>query len=89
MLLQPKRASNDRRVDAGLFPPSRFVAATVDLAMMSPAQRHDELVAHFAPEGLKLREPKMMSVRRLAAADQTRLLGNESNVVLIPDAARL
>ena len=89
MHLQPKRASNDDRIDAGTFPPSNFVAAAVDLSMVSPAQRHGELIAHLAPEGLKLRKPKVVGVRRLASADQAWLLGDESDMGLVPNAARL
>jgi hypothetical protein len=39
--LQPEPASNDRRVDAGIFPPANFIAAAVHLAMMS---RHNGTV---------------------------------------------
>jgi len=89
MHLQPKCASNGDRIGAGAFPPSSFVAAAVDLTMVPPAQRHGELIAHLAPEGRKLRKPKMVSVRGLASADQAWLLGDESDMGLVPNAARL
>jgi hypothetical protein len=54
MRLQPEPASNGRRVDAGIFPPSNFIPTAVHLAMMSPAQRHSELIADLAPERLRL-----------------------------------
>jgi hypothetical protein len=89
MRLQPEPASNDRRIDACIFPPSNFIAAAVHFAMMSPAQRHCELIAHLAPERLKLCKPEMVSVCGLTSANHARLLGDEPNMVLVPNAARL
>ena len=89
MGFEPKRAGRDCRVDAGLAPPCGFIAAAMDLAVVSPAQRHGELVADLAAERPMLRKPKVVGVRRLAAADQTRLLGDEPDMVLVTNAARL
>ncbi len=36
-----------------------------------------------------LGEAKMVGVGRLAAADQARLLGDEADMVLVPDSSRL
>jgi len=64
MRCQPKHAGIDGGIDAGIFPPSSFVAAAVDLAVVAAAQRHGELIAHLAPERLKLGEPNTNSRRR-------------------------
>ena len=47
-------------VDSGFAPPCGFITGSVHLAMMAPAQRHGELIAHLAPERTMLREPKVM-----------------------------
>jgi hypothetical protein len=86
MRLQPKSSSIVAGIDSSIHPPVSFVAATMDLAMVSPAQRYGELIAHLASECLRLREPKMVGIRRLAAADQAWLFCDEPNVVLIPNA---
>ena len=57
--------------------------------MMTPAQGDRELVADFAAECSGLGEAQMMGVGRLPAADQARLLGNVSDVISVPNAARL
>ena len=61
----------------------------MDLAVVSAAQRDRELVADLAPQGGVLRKPQMMSIRRLATTDETRLLGDVSNVVAVADPAWL
>ena len=58
------------------------------LAMVTAAQRDDELVAHLAPKRTMLREPKMMGIGRAAAAHQTGLLGYEFAVVLVAKPTR-
>ena len=55
---------------------------------MSPADRHDELIAHSAPECARLREGEVMRVRRYAAAHEARLPQHESSVVPIAQANR-
>ena len=61
-----RRAGGDGRINAGVFPPCGFIATAVDLAMMSPAQRHGELIADLAAERAVLCEAKMMGIRRAA-----------------------
>jgi hypothetical protein len=70
MRLQPQAAGDDRRIYAEVLPPSGFIATAVDLAMMSPAQRDRELIAHLAPERWVLCEAKVVSIRGLPAAKQ-------------------
>ena len=62
MRLQPQCSSGDRRIDAQFFPPRGFIAAAMDLAMMTSAQRDSELIADLAPESSALREAEVMSV---------------------------
>ena len=56
--------------------------------MVDPADRHDELVAHTAPECTRLCKGEMMRIRRHAAADEARLSQHESPVILIVQANR-
>ena len=72
----------------GQHPPSGFIAVAMDLAMMAPAQRDRELVAHFASEGPGLGEAQVMRIAWLPSADQARLLGNEPHMVAIANAPR-
>jgi hypothetical protein len=48
MAFQPQDTSGNGRINADLFPPCRFIAAAVDLAMMTTTQGHSELIADFA-----------------------------------------
>ena len=56
--------------------------------MVDPADRHDELVAHTAPECTRLCKGEMMRIRRHAAADEACLSQHESQVILIVQANR-
>ena len=89
MRFQPQRPGNDRRIDSDFPPPCGFIAAPVDLAMVSAAERDGELIADFATECPPLREPQMVGIRGLAAADQARLLGHLSDVLSVPNPAGL
>ncbi len=53
--------------------------------MVAAAERHGELVADFAAEGARLGEAQMMSIARLAAADQAGLLSDVPDVVAVTD----
>jgi hypothetical protein len=48
MAFQPQGTSSNGRINARLFPPSRFIAAAVDLAMMATTQGDRKLIADFA-----------------------------------------
>jgi hypothetical protein len=87
--LSPERTGNLTRVDAGFLPPSPFVAGTVEGAVVDSAERHREFVACFAAERAWLRIAKMMRVRRLTATHQASLLGDKSDVVLVPNSTGL
>ena len=60
--MRPQGRGDHPRVDAELVPPFGFIAVTVDLAMVSTAERHREFVAHLAAERARLRTPEMMRV---------------------------
>ena len=62
MRLEPQSAGGSRRIDAGSLPPCRFVATTMNLAMMAAAERHSELVAHLAAKRRLLGEAQMMRI---------------------------
>ena len=87
--VSPKLVSGGERIDAGLFPPCKFVARAVNFAMMHAAERDNELVADLTPECTLLREAKMMRVRRLAPADQAWALGYPLDVNFIAKPTRL
>ena len=89
MRFEPECAGCADGICAGPLPPSRFVATAMDLAMMAAAKRHGEFVAYFPAKCAVLTETQMMRIRRCAAANQAWLVGDESKVILVPDAARL
>jgi len=66
-----------------VLPPSEFVAAPVELAMVRATQRHGEFVAHLAPERALLSKPKMVCIRRSATAGQAELGAHEFEVIPI------
>ena len=63
-----------------LAPPCSLVTIAVNLAMMSTAERHGELIADFKTQGSGLRKPKVMRIGRLTAADEAGLRGHESQM---------
>jgi hypothetical protein len=89
MCLKPQRASRDDRIDPGFAPPRRFITAAVNLAMVTSTQWNGELVADLAPKCPALRESEMMGVCRQAAANETRMPGNEFDMMLVANAPRL
>ena len=50
------------------LPPCGFIAATMDLTVVAPAQRHGELIAYFSPACAVLREPQTMGIGGPTAA---------------------
>ena len=57
-------------------------------AVVGPAERHGELVAHLAAERARLHEAEVVGVGGLAGADQAGLLRDEPQVLLVAVAAR-
>ena len=60
----------------------------MQLAMMSPAERHRKLVADFATERTRLREAQMVWIGRSPPADQARLLDHMPDMTAVTHAAR-
>jgi hypothetical protein len=89
MRFEPQRSSHFGRINPSRSPPYSFVTAAVDFAMVSSTERNRELIAHLAPERLKLCKPEMVSVCGLTSANHARLLCDEPDMVLVPNAARL
>ena len=84
MTFEPQITSNNHRINARFKPPLSFIAATVNLAMVSPTQRNGELIAGLAAERTSLRKSQVMCVCRLPAADEARVFGNRSHVISVP-----
>jgi hypothetical protein len=72
-----------------LFPPHAFIPGTVSLAVMGPAQGDSEFVAHFSAERPWLHEAKMVGIGGLPPTYETRLLGDEAEMLLVTVAPRL
>ena len=61
----------------------------MNLAVMDPAQRNGEFVAHLSADGARLGEADVMRLARLASADRARLLGDKSKMLFVPKAPEL
>ena len=86
---QPKGAGNIRRIDANIFPPCDLVATVMDFAVMTPTQRHGELIADFPAERTALREAEVVSVRGSPTADQTSMCGYKLHMIPVTNPPRL
>ena len=62
------------------FPPNLFIPSVVECAVMQVAERDHPFVADFASKRPWLGKPQMMRIGWLAAAHQTRLRGNKSQM---------
>ena len=62
------------------LPPDHFIAGLMQLSMMPAAERYGEFVADFKTERSGLREPQMMRIGWLPAADEAWLRGNKSQM---------
>jgi hypothetical protein len=89
MHFEPQHAGHAGRIDPDIPPPCRFIAASMDLAMVPSAQRDSELIADLAFQRAALGKAQVMSIRRLPSANQARLPGNISNVISVTNSARL
>jgi hypothetical protein len=76
-------------IDTYLLPPCPFIAAAVNFSMMPTTERHRELVAYLAAKCAALSKPQMMRVRRSSTTDQAGLLRNKSDMLAVPNPARL
>ena len=86
--LSPELTGDLNGVDAGRLPPRLLVAGALDGAMMRATERDGEFVARFAAERPRLQVAKMMRIGLFAAADETRLLGDITQVLRVTIAPR-
>src|SRR5262249_12725750 len=84
----PEPAGNLNRVNACLLPPRTLVTRAMHRAVMSAAERDRKLIADLAAERAGLGKSKMVGVRGLAAAHETRLLGDIAQVFPVAIAPR-
>jgi hypothetical protein len=84
--LLPELKRDWKRVDVEVTPPFGFVTRAMKLAVVHPANRNDELVAHPASEGTRLGKGEVMRIRWHAAAHKACLPQYEFSVVLIAQA---
>ena len=89
MRLGPQLRGYREWIHAETPPPLCFIATAMNSAVVNPAERNRELVAHLPPERRLLGRPNMMRIRGLPRTDKAGLPGNEPNVFLVPKAARL
>src|SRR6516162_8165038 len=84
----PEPAGDLDRVDAGLAPPRALVAGAMHRPMMPSTERDRELIADLAAERTGLGKSEVVGIRWLAAAHQTRLLGDVAQVLPVSIAPR-
>src|SRR5262249_45902297 len=77
------------RIKLLLLPPRSFVAAPVKLAMMQPAQRHGELVAHLSSHRLPVGKLDVVGIARRAATNQAGLRADKFEMLLVTTAQPL
>ena len=70
------------------MPPCHFITRAVQLAVMHPADRDDELVTRSGSECARLCEREVMRVRWHGAAYEACLSQHESSVVFVAQANR-
>ena len=56
--------------------------------MVSPAQRHRELIAHLATERTRLRKTQMMRIRWTPTANQAGLFHDVPDMIAVTNATR-
>ena len=91
MGFRPQALGDFERIDVSIhrLPPSRFIAGSMELPVMSAAEWHREFVADFAAERHRLRKFQVMRIGRLSAAEQAGLGGNKFEVRLVAAAGRM
>src|SRR5262245_25821500 len=84
----PEPASDLNRVNAGLPPPSAFVAGAMRGPVIHAAERDGKFVARFAAQRAWLHVAQMMGIGWLAAAHEARLLHDKAKVLAAAVAPR-
>src|SRR5215467_10069159 len=86
VLPEPER--HWERINLELLPPCGLITGAMKLAVMDPANRDSELVAHSVSKCTRLGKREVMRIRRYAATHKTRLPQYELPVLLIAQADR-
>ncbi len=89
MGVQPQCAGREGRINPDASPPRGFIAATMDLAMVSTAQWNGVLVANLSSERTALGKSEVVGIRESATTNQTGVLGNRFDVIAVTNPARL
>jgi hypothetical protein len=87
MRVQPQCARSDGRINPGLPPPCGFIAAVMDLTMVSSTQWDSELIADFASERTTLCEAEVVGVNGASAANQARVLRDKHDMIPVTNPA--
>jgi hypothetical protein len=87
--LKPEPPRDGERLDGDFKPPNQFVAVAVELAMVSAAKRDGELVADLTSKRTGLCKAQVMGIARFSATDQTRLIGDISDMLAVARPSRL
>jgi hypothetical protein len=89
MGFEPHCAGRNGWIYSYLPPPCSFVSTAMHLTMMPSTQGHGELITDLSAVGPALCKTQVVGVAELAPTNQTRLLWHVSDVVAIPNPARL
>ena len=89
MCLAPQGVCYSEWINAGLCPPCCFVATSMNIAVMSSAQWHRELITHVASKRSALSKSEVVRIGRTPTANQTRMSCDEFHVLSIADSSRL
>ena len=73
----PETFCDLKRIDLQIAPPGSLIAGLVQLSVMAAAQRYGELITHLETDRPRLREPQVVGIGRLPAANQARLGDNK------------
>ena len=87
--LLPQSARDDEGIDVALLPPLALLACGVNLVVVGGAERHGKFIADLEAQSTRLRVADVVRVSRRAAANRTRVAGDEAEVLLAADALRL
>ena len=85
----PETFCDLKRIDLQIAPPGSLIVGLVQLSVMAAAQRYGELITHLETDRPRLREPQVVGIGRLPAANQARLGGNKFQVCLVAQALGL
>ncbi len=88
MRFKPECAGRDRRIDSYVPPPRDFIAAVMDLAMVSATQWNGELIADFTAESATLCKSEVVGICGAATTNETRVLSDSFDVIPIANPAR-